>query len=69
MHKILSRYDILLTILLFMFMIPAEYSEWFSTLENQALSLRHMLRSVYGDEKETTFPRNKIAIVVQDEAF
>jgi len=69
MKKILKRYDILLTIFLFLLMIPAEYFEWFATLENQTLSIRHMLRSTYGDPDQTSFPHDKIAVVVQDEAF
>ncbi|MBU2512220.1 adenylate/guanylate cyclase domain-containing protein [bacterium] len=69
MKKMLKRYDILFTILLFLIIIPAEHYEWFSVLENQTLSLRHVLRNTYGDEEKIRFPHEKIALVVQDEAF
>ncbi len=69
MKKMLKRYDVLFTILLFLLMIPAEHYEGFAVLENQTLSLRHVLRNTYGDEEKIGFPHEKIALVVQDEAF
>lgn len=69
MKKMLKRYDVIFTILLFAIMIPAEYYEWFSVLENQTLSIRHILRNTYGDEEKIRFPHEEIALVVQDEQF
>lgn len=69
MKNIVKRYDIIITILLFLLIIPAEYSEWFSFVENQTLSIRHILRQTYGDQESVNFPADKIAIVFQDEAF
>lgn len=69
MTKYLKRYDLWITILLFLCVVPAEYHEWFSSVENQTLSIRHILRSTYGDPAKSEFPSDKIAIVVQDEEF
>lgn len=69
MKNPLKRYDILFTILVFLVMIPAERFEWFSTLEDQFVSIRHILRTSYADPEKVSFPSDKIAIVVQDDAF
>ena len=69
MKKLKNRYDILIAIVFFLIAIPAEYGEWFSTLENQTLSFRHIIRTSYGDPEKTTFPRDKIGIVFMDERF
>ncbi|MBU2643242.1 adenylate/guanylate cyclase domain-containing protein [bacterium] len=69
MKNLLKRYDLLFTILVFLLMIPAEHNEWFSTFEDQFVSIRHILRNSYGDPEKTRFPYEKIAIVVQDDAF
>ncbi len=69
MKNLLKRYDLLFTILIFLVMIPAEHFEWFSTLEDQFVSIRHILRTSYADPEMVTFPHDKIAIVVQDDDF
>jgi len=69
MKSILKRYDIFLTILLFALMIPAEYMELFSTFENETLSIRHILRTTYGEEEKTRFMSENIAIVDLNEDF
>ena len=69
MKNIIRRYDIIITVLLFMLIIPLEYEEWFSFIENQTLSFRHILRQTYGELKSMNFPSDKITIVVQDEDF
>ena len=69
MKKLKNRYDILLAVIFFLIAIPAEYGEWFSALENETLSLRHIVRTSYGDPEKTTFPRDKIGIVYLDEKF
>ncbi|MCP4295205.1 MAG: CHASE2 domain-containing protein, partial [Proteobacteria bacterium] len=69
MKNVLKRYDIIITVLLFLLIIPAEFGEWFSFVENQTLSIRHILRQTYGNQEAMSFPSDKVAIVVQDEAF
>ena len=58
----LKRYDIIAVVLLFLLAIPAGRYEWFSAVEDQTLSLRHLVRG--GHE----FPDN-IVFVNTDEAF
>lgn len=58
----LKRYDFIAVVLLFLLAIPAGRYEWFSAIEDQTLSLRHLVRS--GHE----FPDN-IVFVNTDEAF
>lgn len=53
MKKILGRYDVLVTITLFLAAIPAEYNEVFSLLEEQTLSARQILRMSYGEPEQT----------------
>lgn len=69
MKKILGRYDIWVTITLFLAAIPAEYHEAFSLLEEQTLSARQILRMSYGDPEETAFSQDQIMIVNTDEQF
>ena len=69
MKNLLKRYDIFFTILIFLVMIPAEHNEWFSSFEDQFVSIRHILRTSYADPEMVRFPHDKIAIVVQDDAF
>ncbi|MBF0588626.1 MAG: adenylate/guanylate cyclase domain-containing protein [Magnetococcales bacterium] len=65
LHK---RYDIWLTILLFLLVIPLERFEAFSLIEDQTLSVRHILRMSYADPEKTEFP-DEIVLVNTDEAF
>ncbi|MBT4787920.1 MAG: adenylate/guanylate cyclase domain-containing protein [Gammaproteobacteria bacterium] len=69
MKKILGRYDILITIALFLSMIPAEYNETFALLEEQTLSARQLLRMSGGDQEQTSFSQDQIFIVNTDEQF
>ncbi|MCP4751447.1 MAG: CHASE2 domain-containing protein [Proteobacteria bacterium] len=69
MKALIKRFDILFTILLFVLIMPAEYKEWFSTLEDQFLSMRHILRTSYADPEKVGFPSDIIGIVVQDDDF
>ncbi len=69
MKKMLKRFDIIFTILLFILIIPAERYEWFAGFENLTLSFRHVVRNTYGDPEKVRFPNEKIAMVVQDEEF
>lgn len=69
MNKILQRYDILATILFFVLVVPSEYFEIFSLVEEQTISFRHMLRQNFGDQQVMSFPKDKIVLINTDEAF
>lgn len=69
MKNLHKRIDILITIFLFLLIIPAERYEWFAGVENMTLSFRHLIRNTYGDAEKMRFPSDKVAIVVQDEEF
>ncbi len=69
MKKILGRYDILITIAVFMAMIPAEYNETFALLEEHTLSFRQIMRMSYGEAEQTAFSQDQIIMVNTDEAF
>jgi len=66
--RILKRYDVVFTILLFFLAIPAQHFEWFALLEDQTLSARHQLRMAYGDAKAQAFAKG-VVLVNTDEAF
>jgi len=62
------RYDVILTTLLFLLMIPAQAGGWFALLEDQTLSFRHLLRMAYGPGPTRDLSRD-IVLVNTDEAF
>jgi adenylate cyclase len=66
MRNPLKRWDVALTLLFFLFTIPAERYEIFSLLEDQTISFRHILRASLGDP-ELTQLRDEIMIVALDE--
>ncbi|CCG42273.1 adenylate/guanylate cyclase domain-containing protein [Magnetospirillum molischianum] len=68
MGRITRRYDILLTALLFLLAIPAQYHEWFALLEDQTLSFRHQIRLVYGEGRGQVLSHD-IVLVNVDETF
>ncbi|MBF0424638.1 MAG: adenylate/guanylate cyclase domain-containing protein [Magnetococcales bacterium] len=68
MKKLLKRYDVFLTILFFLLAIPAAHYEFFSLLEDQTLSFRHILRMSYGNQKAVA-PGNEVVLINTDEAF
>jgi CHASE2 domain-containing sensor protein len=68
MKNPLKRWDVFLTLLLFLIMIPAERYEWFSLLEDQTISFRHILRTSFGDPAQTAL-RDEIMIVALDEGL
>ncbi|HAT49340.1 MAG TPA: adenylate/guanylate cyclase domain-containing protein, partial [Alphaproteobacteria bacterium] len=53
----------------FLLVIPAEYFEIFSLLEEQTISVRHILRQNYGDPEKMRFPSEQIVLVNTDETF
>jgi len=66
MKNPLKRWDVALTLIIFLFTIPAERFEVFSLLEDQTISFRHILRVSLGDP-ELTQLREEIMIVALDE--
>jgi adenylate cyclase len=69
MNKIIERWDILGTVILFLLAIPAEYYETFSLLEEQTISFRQILRTSYASPEQTKFSYDKIVLINTDEAF
>ncbi|ABK46182.1 adenylate/guanylate cyclase [Magnetococcus marinus MC-1] len=63
-----QRWDIWLTIVLFLIAIPLEYKEPFSFIEDQTLSFRQLLRMEYGPAEHTKL-NDDIFIVNTDEQF
>ncbi|MEO5375382.1 MAG: adenylate/guanylate cyclase domain-containing protein [Alphaproteobacteria bacterium] len=68
MEKLFRRYDILLIIMLFLMVVPAERAELFSLAEDQTLSFRHLMRMSYGDVQANRASPD-IVLVNTDEAF
>ncbi len=68
MKNPLKRWDVFLTLIIFLLAIPAERFEIFSVLEDQTISYRHLLRQVYGDAEITSLA-DEIALVSLDEAL
>ena len=62
MRELFKRYDIIVVVLLFLLALPAQRFEWFSAVEDQTTSFRHVLRA------KPNFPAN-IVFVNTDEAF
>lgn len=68
MKNPLKRWDVFLTLLVFLLTIPAERIEIFSLIEDQTISFRHVLRNALGDP-ELTRLRDEIVLVSLDEAL
>ncbi|MBF0340684.1 MAG: CHASE2 domain-containing protein [Magnetococcales bacterium] len=66
--QFLIRYDILVTLILFLLMIPAEYHETFALLEEQTVSVRQLLRQNLAKPDKTRFSK-EILLVNTDEKF
>lgn len=66
--KALKRYDIILTMALFLLAIPAERAEHFALVEDQLTSVRQQLRMAYGDVAAQTTSED-IVLVNTDEEF
>ncbi len=69
MNKIVERWDVVGTVILFLLAIPAEYFEIFSLLEEQTISFRQIMRVSSGDPEQTRFSSDKIVLVNTDEEF
>ncbi|CAA7617205.1 Adenylate cyclase [Candidatus Terasakiella magnetica] len=62
------RYDIVLTVLLFLIAIPAQHFEWFALAEDQTISFRHQLRLAYGVPAQMAVSKD-VVLVNTDEPF
>ncbi|MFN3075796.1 MAG: CHASE2 domain-containing protein [Alphaproteobacteria bacterium] len=68
MKSLGKRYDLLLALLLFLAVIPAQRTELFAFLEEQTLSFRHLLRWSFGDPAADALSKD-IVLVNTDEKF
>jgi len=65
----IRRYDIVFIVILFLMSIAASYYEILSWVEDQTLSFRQGVRTVYGNPEKTTFRQDKIVLVTIDDVF
>jgi adenylate cyclase len=63
-----KRYDLMAIVFLFLLAMIMEYREAFSLFEDETLSYRQILRTVYGDAALTA-PSDDVVIVYTDEDF
>jgi CHASE2 domain-containing sensor protein/tRNA A-37 threonylcarbamoyl transferase component Bud32 len=68
MKNPLKRWDVFVAFILFLATIPAERFELFSLLEDQTISVKHIIRAAYGNP-ELTQLRDEIMVVALDEAL
>ncbi len=68
MKNPLRRWDVFLTLIVFLLTIPAERLELFSMVEDQTISLRHTFRTTFGPDALMTL-RDDIMLVALDEAL
>ena len=69
MKSRLGTYEALLLLLLCGLSIAAHHLDLLSVVEYQTVSIRHALRSSYGDRREMSFPLDKIVLATIDENF
>lgn len=69
MQDFLRRYDLLYTVVFFLLMIPAEYFQSFTLIEDEFLGYRHILRWSFSDQAETSFRDDVVVLVNTDEEF
>jgi len=68
MGPLVKRYDIVVTVLLFLTAIVAQHFEWFALLEDQTVSFRHQLRLAWGDTRTLALAQD-VVLVNTDEVF
>ncbi len=66
--RLVRRYDLIATVLLFLLAIPAQHFEWLALSEQQTITLRHQLRLKYGGMEPLEINKN-IVLVNTDERF
>ncbi len=70
LSTLFKRPDLIITLVLFLLMIPLERYEVFQAIENEFISVRHhLIRNNLDKDGAYEFLKDKIAIIVQDEAF
>jgi CHASE2 domain-containing sensor protein/tRNA A-37 threonylcarbamoyl transferase component Bud32 len=69
MNEFLRRYDLLWTVVVFALMVPAEYFQSFTLIEDEFLAYRHLLRWALADESVTSFRDDVVVLVNTDEEF
>jgi adenylate cyclase len=62
------RYDVVVTVALFLLAVLAQRFEWFAVLEDHTLSFRHQLRMAFGDATKLS-PAPEVVLVNTDEPF
>ena len=67
---VFKRSDLIITLVLFLLMIPLERYEIFQAIENELISVRHhFIRNNMNQDGAYEFLKDKIAVIVQDEEF
>ena len=66
MQNPLKRWDVLLTLVMCVLMIPSERYEIFSLVEDQTIAARHIMRNYLPDANERVI-RDDIIVVALDE--
>ena len=69
MSSVLKRYDILLSVVLFLLVIPAERLGVFAAIEDEIHGYWHLLRWNRAPPTQTTFRGDSIVMVTTDDAF
>lgn len=69
MSSVLRRYDILLTVVVFLLVIPAERLGVFAAVEDEIHGYWHLLRWNRAPPTQTTFRGDSIVMVTTDDAF
>lgn len=69
MKNPLKRWDVTLTLILFLLTIAAERREIFSLLEDQTISYRQIFRTVYGDREITRLSDNIMIVTLDEELY
>ena len=69
MKNPLKRWDVFLTLILFLLVIPAERYEIFSLLEDQTISYRHVFRAGLGDPEITRLSEDILLISLDESTY
>lgn len=69
MSKLLKRYDLILTVVLFLLVIPAEELGWFGGVEDALRGYWQVLRWSRANPLETSFRGDDVVMVTTDDAF